>query len=284
MAELIDGKQLSLSLKNAMREEVEQLEARYGRRPCLAVVLVGDNPASQSYVRGKMKASEYVGIRGKEVRLPADCSEQELLRRIRLLNRNPHVDGVLVQLPLPEHISASRVITAISETKDVDGFHPHNVAKLWLGEPGVQPCTPKGIIRLIQSTGQTIEGKRAVIVGRSNIVGKPMAKLLLDQNATVIQAHSHTQNLRDVCAQADILVVAIGSPEFIRQDFIKPGAIVIDVGINRTGEGKLVGDCAFDECSRVAGWMTPVPGGVGPMTITMLMRNTIDCFANRMKS
>ena len=290
MSNIIDGKALSLSLKEEMKARIPELEAKYGRKPCLAVIIVGDNPASRSYVRGKIKAAEFVGMDSRLVELPEDISEEALLAQIASLNAEAGVDGVLVQLPLPKHINEDRVIDAIDITKDVDGFHPQNVAKLWLGRPCIVPCTPKGIMTMIESTGVNISGKKAVVVGRSNIVGKPVAKLLLDRNATVTIAHSRTVDLPAVCREADVLVAAVGRPEMITADMIKPGAIVIDVGINRipcikedgTEGSRLVGDVAFAAASEVAGWITPVPGGVGPMTITMLMQNTIECFLARM--
>lgn len=280
---IIDGKQLSTSLKEEMAEEVEVLAAQYGRRPCLMVIIVGNNPASQSYVRGKIKATEYVGIDGSLISLPEDCSEEQLLAEIDCLNKSPEVDGILVQLPLPEHISEDRVIDAIAPEKDVDGFHATNVARLWLNQPCIVPCTPKGILVMLDRAGVEIAGKKAVVVGRSNIVGKPVAKLLLDRNATVTIAHSRTKDLKEVCREADILVAAVGRPLMLTADYIKPGAAVIDVGINRLESGKLVGDVDFDGAKEVAGAITPVPGGVGPMTITMLMRNTIECFLNRVQ-
>lgn len=279
---IIDGKQLSLSLKDEMAVEVEQLATRYGRRPCLMVIIVGNNPASQSYVRGKIKATEYVGIDGSLISLPEDCTEEQLLQEIARLNEAPFVDGILVQLPLPKHISEDRVIEAIAPEKDVDGFHPTNVARLWLNQPCILPCTPKGILVMLDRAGVQIAGKKAVVVGRSNIVGKPVAKLLLDRNATVTIAHSRTENLAAVCREADILVAAVGRPKMLTADYIKPGAAVIDVGINRLEDGHLVGDVDFEAAKEIAGSITPVPGGVGPMTITMLMRNTIECFLNRM--
>ena len=292
MAKTIDGKALSLSLKEEMRGRMETLEAEYGRRPCLAVIIVGDNPASRSYVRGKIKAAEFVGMGSILVELPSDISEADLLSKIAKLNADSGVDGILVQLPLPAHIDEDRVIDAISLEKDVDGFHPGNVAKLWLSRPCIVPCTPKGIMAMIDSTGEDISGKKAVVVGRSNIVGKPVAKLLLDRNATVTIAHSRTADLAAVTREADILVAAVGRPEMITGDMVKPGAIVIDVGINRIpcikedgSEGsRLVGDVDYASASEVAGWITPVPGGVGPMTITMLMQNTIECFLRRLTS
>lgn len=289
MAQIIDGKLLSASLKEEMKDEIVELEKKYGRKPCLTVIIVGDNPASRSYVKGKITAAGFVGMDSRLVELPEDISEEALLNTINELNEEKAVDGVLVQLPLPKHINEDKVIDAISLEKDVDGFHPGNVANLWLGRPCIVPCTPKGIITMIESTGVSISGKKAVVVGRSNIVGKPVAKLLLDRNATVTIAHSRTANLPAVCREADILVAAVGRPEMITADMVKPGAVVIDVGINRipftkedgTPGSHLVGDVEFASASQVAGFITPVPGGVGPMTITMLMRNTIECFLRR---
>lgn len=281
---ILDGKQLSQELKDEMRQEVDALAQKYGRRPCLMVVIVGNNPASQSYVRGKIKATEYVGFDGSLVSLPEDVTEDALIAEIERLNQNELVDGILVQLPLPKHISEDRVIAAISPEKDVDGFHATNVARLWLNQPCIVPCTPKGVIVMLDRAGIEITGKNAVVVGRSNIVGKPVAKLLLDRNATVTIAHSRTKNLKEVCRQADILVAAVGRPQMLTADYIKPGAAVIDVGINRLEDGRLVGDVDFEGAKAIAGAITPVPGGVGPMTITMLMRNTIECFLLRMNN
>ena len=281
---ILDGKQLSQELKDEMRQEVDALAQKYGRRPCLMVVIVGNNPASQSYVRGKIKATEYVGFDGSLVSLPEDVTEDALIAEIERLNQNELVDGILVQLPLPKHISEDRVIAAISPEKDVDGFHATNVARLWLNQPCTVPCTPKGVIVMLDRAGIEISGKNAVVVGRSNIVGKPVAKLLLDRNATVTIAHSRTKNLKEVCRQADILVAAVGRPLMLTADYIKPGAAVIDVGINRLEDGRLVGDVDFEGAKAIAGAITPVPGGVGPMTITMLMRNTIECFLRRMNN
>ena len=282
MSNIIDGKALSLSLKEEMKGRIENIRQEYGCVPCLAVIIVGDNPASRSYVRGKIKAAEFVGMESRLIELPEDISQEDLLARIGEINADRTVDGLLVQLPLPRHIDEDKVIDAIDIDKDVDGFHPLNVANLWLGRPCTVPCTPKGIIRMIESTGVGISGKKAVVVGRSNIVGKPVAKLLLDCNATVTIAHSRTPDLGAVTREADILVVAVGRPEMIDGTMIKPGAVVIDVGINRItladGTSHLVGDVDFASASRVAGHITPVPGGVGPMTITMLMENTIERF------
>lgn len=289
MSNVIDGKALSLSLKEGMRERIAELERQFGRKPCLAVIIVGDNPASRSYVTGKIKAAAFVGMDSRLVELPANVSEQRLLDVISELNAEDGVDGILVQLPLPEHIDEEKVIDAIALEKDVDGFHPGNVANLWLGRPCIVPCTPKGIIKMIESAGVDISGRKAVVVGRSNIVGKPVAKLLLDRNATVTIAHSRTSDLAAVCRDADILVAAVGRPRMITADMVKPGATVIDVGINRIpvikedgSEGsRLVGDVDYDSVSEIAGFITPVPGGVGPMTITMLMENTIECFSRK---
>jgi len=289
---LIDGKALSASLKEEMKGRVLDLEARYGRKPHLVVIIVGENPASQSYVRGKIKAAAFVGMDSTLVELPENVSEQELLDRIAALNAQEEVDGILVQLPLPKHIDEDKVIDAIAKEKDVDGFHPQNVADLWLGKDCMVPCTPKGIMCMIDSTGIDLKGKMAVVVGRSNIVGKPVAKLLLDRNATVVIAHSRTADLASVTLQADVLVVAVGRPKMVTGDMVKPGAVVIDVGINRidvpsedgSKSSRLVGDVDFESAAEVAGWITPVPGGVGPMTITMLMENTIECFLRRQAS
>jgi len=278
---LIDGKQISQSLKDEMKVRVEELAQRYGRRPCLEVIIVGDNPASRSYVRGKIKATEYCGFDGHLIELPEDCTEALLLAEIERLNADPLVDGILVQLPLPKHISEDKVIAAIAPEKDVDGFHPENVARLWLNQDCILPCTPKGIIVLLEKAGVEMAGKKAVVVGRSNIVGKPVAKLLLDKNATVTIAHSRTADLPAVCREADILVAAVGRAQMITADYVKPGAAVIDVGINRLPDGHLVGDVDFSSVEPIAGCITPVPGGVGPMTITMLMQNTIECFLRR---
>lgn len=282
MSQIIDGKALSVSLKEEMRDRMTELASKYGRVPCLAVIIVGDNPASRSYVKGKIKAAAFVGMDSRLVELPETVSEKELIETIGTLNADDAVDGILVQLPLPKHIDEDRVIDAIDIRKDVDGFHPQNVSKLWLGRPCIVPCTPKGIIAMIESTGISISGKKAVVVGRSNIVGKPVAKLLLDKNATVTIAHSRTADLPAVTREADILVAAVGRPEMITGDMVKPGAVVIDVGINRVlsedGTSHLVGDVEYESAAKVAGYISPVPGGVGPMTITMLMANTIECF------
>ena len=281
MATIIDGKAISLAIKDEVKAQIPELEEKFGRKPCLCVIIVGENPASQVYVRNKVKAAEYVGMKSMLLRLPEETPEADLLATIARLNADDEVDGILVQLPLPKHISEDKVIDAIAKEKDVDGFHVLNVGSLWIGDKCIVPCTPKGCIHLIKSTGIDIKGKLAVVVGRSNIVGKPVAKLLLDENATVVIAHSRTADLKAITSQADILVVAVGKENVITADMVKPGAVVIDVGMNRNAEGKLCGDVDFAGVSEVAGWITPVPGGVGPMTIAMLMKNTVECFLLR---
>lgn len=282
MATIISGKELSAKLKAALAEEVKTFPARYGRVPHLVVILVGEDPGSVSYVTGKAKACEAVGIRNTTLRRSVDITEEELLTLIRELNADPEVDGILVQLPLPKHISEAKVIETISREKDVDGFHPLNVAALWQKQPCVLPCTPKGIIKMLKEAGVEIAGKRAVVIGRSNIVGLPVSKLLLDENATVTIAHSRTQNLAELTRSAEILVVAIGRPKFVTADMVGDGAVVIDVGVNRDPEtGKLCGDVDYAAVEPKASVITPVPGGVGPMTITCLMENTVECFKAR---
>ena len=279
---VISGKELSARLKSEMAAEVAGFPEKYGRVPHLVVILVGDDPASVSYVTGKAKASQTVGIKNTTIRKPDSISEDELLGLIRQLNDDDEVDGILVQLPLPAHISESNVIETIDKSKDVDGFHPLNVAALWQKQPCTLPCTPKGIIRMLKAAGVEIKGRRAVVIGRSNIVGLPVAKLLLDENATVTIAHSKTKDLPSLTRQAEILVVAIGRPKFVTGDMVSEGAVVIDVGVNRDPEtGKLCGDVDFAAIEPKASVITPVPGGVGPMTICCLMENTIECFLKR---
>lgn len=282
-----------------MQQQVDAMREMYGRVPSLVVIQVGDDPASTIYVRNKMRAAEFCHIQSRQILLPSSITESDLCKQIEELNRDNDVDGILVQLPLPEHIDEEHILRAIRAEKDVDGFHPENAAYLWLHQPLVKkhvasiynpvpyygctiPCTPKGILSLLASTGVELDGKRAVMVGRSDIVGKPMAKLLMDRQCTVTLAHSHTRDLPAVCREADILIVAVGKPKLITADCIKPGAIVIDVGINRLPDGTLSGDVDFEACKDIAAHITPVPGGVGPMTVTMLMQNTIDCFRRRM--
>ncbi len=283
-ATVISGRELSKTIKSDLAVRVEALKEELGRAPQLTVILIGEDPGSVSYVTGKAKACEEVGISNTTIRHDDSISEQELLSLIEQLNGDDSVDGILVQLPLPRHIDSDKVIAAIDYRKDVDGFHPMNVASLWQKLPATLPCTPKGIIKMLDSVGYDISGKKAVVIGRSNIVGLPVSKLLLDANATVTIAHSRTANLKEVALEADILVVAIGRAKMVTADMIKPGAIVIDVGVNRDPEsGKLCGDVDYAPAAEVASAITPVPGGVGPMTITCLMENTIECFVRRMK-
>lgn len=285
MAKIISGKDLSVKLKAEMAEQVKTFPEKYGRVPHLVVILVGEDPASQSYVKGKAKASEVVGIKNTTILKPADISEEELLGIIDQFNADDTVDGILVQLPLPDHISEDKVIAAISKDKDVDGFHPLNVAALWMKQPCTVPCTPEGVIRMLEEANVEIKGKRAVVIGRSQIVGLPVSKLLLDRNATVTICHSRTKDLAAVTREAEILVVAIGRPKFVTKDMVAPGAVVIDVGVNRDPEtGKLCGDVDYDAVEPIASVITPVPGGVGPMTITCLMQNTIKLFLRKMQA
>ncbi len=281
-AQIIDGKAIAAFVREDIKTQVPGLREKYGRVPCLCVIIVGENPASKVYVRNKVKATEEAGMESRLLALPESVSEEELLALIGKLNADDGVDGILVQLPLPKHIDEDKVIDAISVDKDVDGFHVLNVGSLQLGRHCIVPCTPKGIMCLLTSTGVPLNGCNAVVVGRSNIVGKPVAKLLLDANATVTVAHSRTADLGAVTRQADVLVVAVGRESLITADMVKPGAVVIDVGMNRNAEGKLCGDVDFEGVKEVAGWITPVPGGVGPMTIAMLLKNTAECFENRL--
>ena len=273
-AQIIDGKKISAEVKARAAEEVKQLNAR-GIAVGLAVVIVGDNPASRIYVNNKKKACEACGILSEEYALPEKTTENELLGLVEQLNNRKEINGILVQLPLPKHIDEKKIIAAISPLKDVDAFHAINVGKIMIGNFDFLPCTPSGCMELIHSTGVSVSGKRCVVVGRSNIVGKPMAMLLLHENGTVTICHSKTQNLAEICREADILVAAVGRPRMITGDMIKPGAVVIDVGMNRLPDGKLCGDVDFASASEVAGYITPVPGGVGPMTIATLMQNTV---------
>jgi len=274
MAELIDGKKISQDLKDEVKDKVASLKEHHGIDVTLAVILVGNDPASTVYVGNKKKACEYTGIISKSYELPEETSEKELLELIDDLNRDKTVDGILVQLPLPKHIDEDKIIRAISPDKDVDGFHPESVGRLSIGVRGFVSCTPAGVIELLKRSGVNLDGANAVVVGRSNIVGKPMGILLLRENATVTICHSHTKNLKDICKNADVLVVAIGQPKFIDASYVKEGATVIDVGIHRIdGTKKLCGDVDFESVEPVAGKITPVPGGVGPMTIAGLMNN-----------
>lgn len=273
-AEIISGKVLAGEKRVQMKQEVEILKGE-GIVPGLAVILIGDNPASHSYVKGKVKACEEVGINSILIEKSESLKEEELLSLIQELNENSEVHGILVQLPLPNHISEKAVIEAIHPSKDVDGFHPISIGKMMIGEETFLPCTPFGIVEMIKSKQIEIEGKHVVVVGRSNIVGKPVGQLLLNENATVTYCHSRTKNMKEITTQADILIVAVGKANFLGGDYIKEGAVVIDVGVNRLDTGKLCGDVVFDEACEVASYVTPVPGGVGPMTITMLLQNTI---------
>lgn len=279
---IIDGKQISASLKEALREQVSTFPEKYGRVPHLTVVRVGEDPASVVYVRNKAKACEACGIRNTTLVLPEETTEEALLDRVRSLNADEGVDGILVQLPLPQHISEAKVIETIAREKDVDGFHPYNVAGLWQKTPHMSPCTPKGIMKLLDAIGLDPKGKRAVVIGRSNIVGLPVAKMLLDANATVTLCHTRTVNLPSVTREADILVVAAGRAKMVGADMVKDGAVVIDVGMDRDPlTGKLCGDVDFDAVAPKTSAITPVPGGVGPMTIACLMENTVECFLRR---
>jgi len=272
---LIDGKAIAQKVREGVKARVAEFRARHGRAPGLTVVLAGDDQASGVYVRNKEKTSNEIGIAGSVLRFPASVSEDEILATVRTLNADDGVDGILVQLPLPKQVRASLVLDTIDPRKDVDGFHPVNVGSLWAGQSGLVPCTPRGCLCLLDESGVSLDGARAVVVGRSNIVGKPIAALLLARNATVTLAHSKTRDLPALCREADVLVAAVGRAKMIPGDWIKPGAAVIDVGMNRDEAGKLCGDVDFASAERVAGHITPVPGGVGPMTIAMLLENTL---------
>ena len=284
MSNIIDGKLVSKVLRASIKESVDKFVADHGFTPGLAVILVGDDPASHVYVRNKHKACLDSGIHSLQIELPAETTEDELLLKIAELNNDPAVHGILVQLPLPKHINEDRVLNVISPDKDVDAFHPTNVGKIMTGKYDFLPCTPAGIMSLLDYYNVSIEGKNCVVIGRSNIVGKPMALLLLERNGTVTVTHSRTKDLKSVAAAADIIVVAIGKANFVTADFVKDGAVVIDVGINRMADGTLAGDVDFASVSPKASLITPVPGGVGPMTITTLLRNTLraaEKFANQ---
>lgn len=278
-ATLLNGKELAAKKREQMKSKIEQLAAE-NVIPGLAVILIGDNAASQTYVRAKQKACAEVGIYSELIERPDSITEQELLAEIDRLNEDPAIDGILVQLPIPAHISEQAVIERIAPNKDVDGFHPINIGKMMTGEKTFLPCTPYGVVEMLKEAAIDLEGKHAVIVGRSNIVGKPVGQLLLNENATVTYCHSRTKNMRNLTTQADILIVAIGRPKFITAEDVKEGAVVVDVGINRV-DGKLCGDVDFDGVKEKASYLTPVPGGVGPMTITMLLENTIQSAESR---
>jgi methylenetetrahydrofolate dehydrogenase (NADP+)/methenyltetrahydrofolate cyclohydrolase len=277
---IIDGKAIAAQVRAGVAADVAKIKAVHGFVPGLAVVLVGEDPASKVYVKNKAAQTVEVGMESFEFKLPAETPEADVLALVRKLNDDPKVNGILVQLPLPKHINAEKVLNTIDPNKDVDGFHPVNVGRLWVGERTLVPCTPTGSVILAKSVQKDLTGVNAVVIGRSNIVGKPVASLLLRENCTVTIAHSRTRNLHEVVKGADLVVAAVGIPELVRGDWIKPGAIVIDVGINRVpgkdGKSRLVGDCNFAECARVARAITPVPGGVGPMTIACLLQNTVE--------
>ena len=273
--QIIDGKKVSAEVKEKVRQETLQLKEQHGITPGLAVVIVGDDPASRVYVNNKKKACELVGFRSEEYALPASTAQEELLDLVRTLNGKEDINGILVQLPLPKHLDDKAVIEAINPVKDVDAFHAVNVGKIMLGEYDFLPCTPAGVMEMLHSYGISVEGKECVVIGRSNIVGKPMGMLLLHENGTVTICHSRTKNLAAVCARADILVAAVGIPKFVKADMVKEGAVVIDVGMDRDENGKLCGDVDFENVKEKCSYITPVPGGVGPMTIATLMKNTL---------
>jgi len=284
MATVISGKELATIRRNEMKEKVVEFSKKYSRLPHLVVILVGDNPASVSYVTGKGKACEEIGIKNTTIKKPENISEGELLNIIDELNNDNTVDGILVQLPLPKHINPDLVINAITPSKDVDGFHPINVASLYLKQPGIVSCTPKGIIEVLDYANIEIAGRHAVVIGRSNIVGMPVSKLLLDRNATVTICHSKTTNLKEITNTADIIIAAVGKARFVTADMVRDGAVVIDVGVNRDElTGKLCGDVDFKAVEPKASYITKVPGGIGPMTITCLMENTLECYLKHME-
>jgi methylenetetrahydrofolate dehydrogenase (NADP+)/methenyltetrahydrofolate cyclohydrolase len=275
---IIDGKKIASDVRAEVAAEAQRLQQKHGIKPGLGVILVGEDPASKVYVKNKSQQTVEAGMNCWEHKLPADTSEADVLAHVQKFNDDPLCSGILVQLPLPAHINSERILNAINPDKDIDGFHPVNVGRLWTGERSLVPCTPTGCIILAKSVLPSLSGLRAVVIGRSNIVGKPVASLLLRENCTVTIAHSKTKDIADVVRQADLVVAAVGQPEMVKGSWIKPGATIIDVGINRVeksdGKAKMVGDCAYDECAAVAGAITPVPGGVGPMTIACLLRNT----------
>lgn len=275
MAQIIDGKSISKQVREEIASEVICFKEKYGCAPGLAVVIVGNDPASQVYVRNKKRGCEEVGFYSESYELPENITQEELISLVEKLNNDDRIHGILVQLPLPKHLNETEVLLKIKPEKDVDAFHPYNVGKIMIGNHDLLPCTPAGVMELLEKSGVDVTGKKCVVIGRSNIVGKPMAMLLLHTHGTVTICHSRTQNLADICREADILVASIGKPEFVKGDMVKDGAVVIDVGINRLENGKLVGDVAFAEVEPKASYITPVPGGVGPMTITMLLKNTL---------
>ena len=283
MAQIIDGKAISAQIRQEIKQETESFAAEHGFRPGLAVIIVGEDPASQVYVRNKKRACDEVGFYSESYELPADTTQDELNALVDKLNADDKIHGILCQLPLPKHLNENEVILRIDPKKDVDAFHPYNVGKIMIGDYSFLPCTPAGVMALLERSGIDITGKECVVVGRSNIVGKPQAMLLLHANGTVTVCHSRTKNLAEVCRRADILVAAIGKADFFTADMVKEGAVVIDVGMNRRADGKLTGDVDFESVAPKASYITPVPGGVGPMTITMLMKNTLTSAKNSVK-
>lgn len=277
----IDGKVISTQRKEQLKLKIDQLKKENKRIPKLTVILVGDNQASQVYVRNKERGCQYVGMLSEIIRLDASIQEEELIQVIDQLNKDDTVDGILVQLPLPSHIHEDKILDLIDPTKDVDGFHPSNVAKLLLGQDSLVPCTPQGMMVLLDEIGYDLTGKEVVVVGRSNIVGKPVSLLCLQRNATVTIAHSRTKDLQKVCQRADVLIAAIGKAKFFTKEYVKDGAVVLDVGINRDENNKLCGDVDYDDVKDIASYITPVPGGVGPMTIAMLLENTLHAYEKR---
>lgn len=275
---IIDGKEISANIKEKLKDEVDKIKETYSRVPKLAVILIGDNQASQTYVRNKERACKYIGIDSLMYKHDSSFSEDELLLEIEKLNCDDSVDGILIQLPLPDHIDEQRVIESIDPDKDVDGFHPINISKLFLGKHSLVPCTPKGMMVLLEEINYNLDGKEVVVVGRSNIVGKPVSLLCLHHNATVTIAHSKTKNLKEVCKRADVLIAAVGKAKYFNHEYVKDGAVVLDVGINRDENNRLCGDVDFEDVKDIVHGITPVPGGIGPMTITMLMKNTIEAF------
>lgn len=280
---IINGKEISTQIKDEIKNEIENIKTNYKRLPKLVVILVGDNQASQTYVRNKERACHYVHMESLVIRHDQNLSEEELLKEIEQLNNDDTVDGILVQLPLPQHINEEKVLEAIRPDKDVDGFHPDNVARLFLGQHSLVPCTPKGMMVLLDKINYDLTGKEVVVVGRSHIVGKPVALLCLQKNATVTIAHSRTVNLKEVCQRADVLIAAVGKAKMINSDYVKEGAVILDVGINRDENNKLCGDVDFEDVKDKVYAITPVPGGIGPMTITMLLKNTLEAFYNHQK-
>ena len=275
MAQIIDGKVISKLVREEIAAEVVEFKKKYDSAPGLAVIIVGNDPASQVYVKNKKRGCEEVGFYSESYEMPAETTQEELIALVERLNNDDKIHGILVQLPLPKHLNETEVLLKIRPEKDVDAFHPYNVGKIMIGNHDLLPCTPAGVMVLLEKSGIEVSGKKCVVIGRSNIVGKPMAMLLLHANGTVTICHSRTQNLKEVCLEADILVASIGKPEFVKGDMVKEGAVVVDVGINRLESGKLVGDVDFAEVEPKASYITPVPGGVGPMTITMLLKNTL---------